>query len=501
MHLWVFFSEAVPAEKARKFGNSLITKGAESVSLKSFQYYDRMLPMQDSLPEGGLGNLIALPWQGRAMKNGNSLFVDEQWRPLPNQIETLQSTRKLSLQQIEAYTNEWCPSGDSYLDLNANIDEKPQDLFSNKSFDSIDVSGKVQIVINDGLYIEKHFLKPRIQNAIRRLAAYHNPKFYKTLGQGFSTVGIPRIMYCGYDDGDFIVLPRGCEDSLLTALNEAGIDYSLLDKRQNGRYLNVSFKGKLYPEQSIAAEALLSYDNGILNAATSFGKTVVGAYLIGERKVNTLVLVHTVEIMSRWVEDLSKFLNIDEELPAYTTPTGRIKHRKSLVGTFSSQKNAITGIVDVAMISSLGKDGDINPIVKEYGMVIMDECHHAAAYSSESVLRALTARYVYGLTATMKRDDGQERKIFMQLGSVRHKYTALERAEKQGIGHYVYPRFTRLVNVSEDLSISEAFSLVAESEMRNAQIVNDTIECIKQGRTPIVMTKRKEHSAKLFGML
>lgn len=500
-HLWIFFSDAVPAAKARKFGNALITKGAESVSLKSFQYYDRMLPMQDTLPDGGLGNLIALPWQGRAMKNGNSLFVDEQWRPLPNQIEALKNIRKLSLRQIEAYTDEWCPDGDSYVGLNMNDEDNPDDLFTKKRFDSSDAYGTVQIVVNDRLYIEKRFLKPRIQNSIRRLAAYHNPEFYKTLGQGFSTAGIPRIVYCGYDDDDYIVLPRGCKDSLLDALNGAGVEYSLVDRRQNGKCLKVSFNGKLYPEQSVAAEALLSYDTGILNAATSFGKTVVGAYLIGERKVNTLVLVHTVEIMSRWVEDLTRFLNIDEDLPTYTTPTGRIRHRKSLIGTFSSQKNARTGIVDVAMISSLGKDGNINPIVKEYGMVIMDECHHAAAYSSESVLRALTARSVYGLTATIKRDDGQERKVFMQLGPVRHKYTALERAEKQGIGHYVYPRFTRVVDSSDKLSIGEAFRLVAESEMRNGQIVNDTIACIKQGRTPIVMTKRKEHAAKLFEML
>lgn len=500
-HLWVFFSEAVPAEKARKFGNALITKGAESVSMKSFQYYDRMLPMQDSLPDGGLGNLIALPWQGRAMRNGNSVFVDEQWRPLPNQMEALKSTRRLSLQQIEEYTNVWCPNGDSYVDLSTKDEDRPKDLFTKQSFDSSDATGKVNIILGDGLYIDKRFLKPRIQNAIRRLAAYSNPEFYKTLGQGFSTIGIPRIVYCGYDDGDFIVLPRGCGESLFAVLNGSGIDYSLADKRQNGRHLNVSFKGNLYPEQLTAAEALLSYDNGILNAATSFGKTVVGAYLIGERKVNTLILVHTIEIMNRWVEELNQFLIIDEETPTYITPTGRIKHRKSLIGTFSSQKNALTGIVDVAMISSLGKDEDINPIVKEYGMVIMDECHHAAAYGCESVLRAVSARCVYGMTATMKRDDGQERKIFMQLGPVRHKYTALERAEKQGIGHYVYPRFTRVVNVSERLAIGEAFSLVTDSEMRNLQIVNDTIECIKQGRTPIVMTKRKDHAAKLYGML
>ena len=80
-HVWIFFSEAIQAAKVRKFGEALLAKGAESVSLKSFRYYDRMMPMQDSLPEGKLGNLIALPLQGRALCKGNSAFVNEYWRP------------------------------------------------------------------------------------------------------------------------------------------------------------------------------------------------------------------------------------------------------------------------------------------------------------------------------------------------------------------------------------------------------------------------------------
>lgn len=161
-------------------------------------------------------------------------------------------------------------------------------------------------------------------------------------------------------------------------------------------------------EQMEAVERLSACDNGVLHAATSFGKTVVGAYLIAERRVNTLVLVHNVEIMSNWLKDLGRFLRIDEELPEYSTPTGRIKHRESCIGMFNSQKNNLTGIVDIAMITSLGKDDNVNPIVRNYGMVIMDECHHAAAYSCESVLRALTARFVYGFTANTKRGDGQD---------------------------------------------------------------------------------------------
>ena len=502
-HVWIFFSEPVPAVRARMFGNALVTKGAELVSMKDFLYYDRMLPMQDYLPENGLGNLIALPWQGQAMKRGNSLFVDEHWQPLKDQYKALTQVHKLSLQKVEDYIKEWCPDNNPYGQLQEDGEEpKERELFSDRRiFHYSDASDKVRIILENGLYISKKGLQPRFQNALRRLAAYSNPEFYKNLKQGVSTKDMPRIVYCGYDDGDYIVLPRGIQTALTDALTDAGIQYELTDRRQPGRNVNVRFIGELYPEQADAVEKLSVYDNGVLHAATSFGKTVVGAYLIAQRKVNTLVLVHNVEIMSGWVKALEQFLQIDEPVPTYTTPSGRIKHRASCIGTFNSQKNALSGIIDVAMITSLGRDDAVNPIVRNYGMVIMDECHHAAAYTCESVLRALTAKCVYGFTANTKRGDGQDKKIFMQLGPVRHRYTALERAEKQGIGHYVYPRFTRVVDVSEKLSISDAFSLVAGSETRNLQIVSDTIECVKMGRTPIVMTKRKEHAARLYEML
>lgn len=502
-HVWIFFSEAVSAKKARRFGNALVSKGSESVSMKSFRYYDRLMPMQDSLPDGGLGNLIALPLQGQAVKNGNSVFVDEGWIPYRNQLKKLSSVRKLSESDIDGFLNDWKVDEDDLLrECGPKLEESLFYSSRESGINSTDAECGVEVVLKDGIYVSKDGLSPRLQNAIRRMAAYKNPEFYKKLGLGFSTLNIPRIVYCGYDTDRHIALPRGCDIGLKELLFNAGIDCRVKDERQSGRPLNVTFNGKLYPEQSKAVKSLLEYDNGILNAATSFGKTVVGAYIVAQRKVSTLILVHNVEIMNRWVEDLTKFLSVDEPYPSYTTPTGRIKYRTSLIGTFSSQKNSRTGIIDVAMVTSLGKPDEINPLVNEYGMVIMDECHHAAAFSSESVLRSVRARYVYGMTATLKRDDGQDRRILMHIGPVRYRYTAKERAEKQGIGHYVYPRFTRLIDVSADkLTITKALELVATSPLRNSQIVADAVDCINKGRTPIIMTKRKDHASDLYEAL
>ncbi len=513
-HVWIFFSDPIQASKARKFGESLLRKGAESVSLKNFTYYDRMMPMQDFLPEGKLGNLIALPLQGRALRNGNSAFVDESWNTYKDQWKRLRETRRLSEKEVDDLIKLWCPDDDAMSIFQNDVVEDTAAghtslLFgqtpasTNRDFHAEDADGSVKIILSDGIYVNKKGLKDRMQNAIRRIAAYSNPQFFQTLKLGFSTKDTPRIVYNGYDEGDYIVIPRGCYDELISQLSVEGVRYDVVDKRQKGRKIDIHFNGDLYSEQQIAAEKMLYNDIGVLAAATAFGKTVLGAYLIAEKKVNALVLVHNVEIMNNWIKDLSSFLTINEELPTYTTPKGRVKKRSSLIGTFSSQKDSTTGIIDIAMITSLGREDNINELVRNYGMVIVDECHHAAAVTHENVLRAVTARYVYGMSATINRGDKQDKKMFMQLGPIRHRYTAKERAQKQGIGHYIYPRFTRLVdlNQSEDKNPSDYYRLIMQSELRNMQIVSDVIDCVKRGRTPVVMTKYKEHAQKLYDML
>ena len=513
-HVWIFFSDPIQASKARKFGESLLRKGAESVSLKNFTYYDRMMPMQDFLPEGKLGNLIAFPLQGRALRNGNSAFVDESWNTYKDQWKRLRETRRLSEKEVDDLIKLWCPDDDAMSIFQNDVVEDTAAghtslLFgqtpasTNRDFHAEDADGSVKIILSDGIYVNKKGLKDRMQNAIRRIAAYSNPQFFQTLKLGFSTKDTPRIVYNGYDEGDYIVIPRGCYDELISQLSVAGVRYDVVDKRQKGRKIDIHFNGDLYSEQQIAAEKMLYNDIGVLAAATAFGKTVLGAYLIAEKKVNALVLVHNVEIMNNWIKDLSSFLTINEELPTYTTPKGRVKKRSSLIGTFSSQKDSTTGIIDIAMITSLGREDNINELVRNYGMVIVDECHHAAAVTHENVLRAVTARYVYGMSATINRGDKQDKKMFMQLGPIRHRYTAKERAQKQGIGHYIYPRFTRLVdlNQSEDKNPADYYRLIMQSELRNMQIVSDVIDCVKRGRTPVVMTKYKEHAQKLYDML
>lgn len=510
-HVWMFFEEAIPVPMARKFGMALLTKGAESVNQTNFHSYDRMLPAQDKMPVGGLGNLIALPLQGQALRNGNSAFIDETWNVISDQWERMRAVKKNSPKFVEEKIKEWVSegvlgvlasdmSGESLDDIREEAD-KPWEKKAKQQISMEDIDGVVKIVIANQIFIEKQNIKARTLNRLRRLAAFSNPEFYKNRAMGFSTNGIPHIIQCGSDTADYVCLPRGCEDKLLELLKQSGVPYHLDEIKQSGRSIHVEFAGKLYPEQERAAARMLEQDYGILGAATGFGKTVIGAFLIAECKVNALVLVHNREIMKNWLSDFETFLKIDEPLPAYDTKKGKRK-RKNIVGTLYAGHDSLGGILDVAMIISFGKQDCIDERIKDYGLVIVDECHHAGAQTHEAVIKEITAKRVYGFTATPKREDGKEQKVYMQFGPVRYRLTAKDRAKMQEFEHYVYPRFTRLVNSSgQAWDINEAYKELILNTRRNKQITDDVLECVRNGRTPVILTKFTEHAKILKEML
>ena len=501
-HVWLFFDKPVNIKKARQFGVALLDKGAESVDQSSFDTYDRMIPAQDKLPDGGLGNLVALPLQGRAVKAGNSVFVDHNWTPYYDQWQILRNTGKISESFIDDKLTSWknyrLGKAEESEVKKKSSDEMPWD---NSWIENGDFEGEIQIILADKVYIDKTGMNRSLRNKIRRLAAYGNPEYFKKQAMGLSTFSIPRIIYSGDDIGDYIAIPRGCLQTLCEKLDSAGIAYIVEDKRNNGRTINVSFTGLLSEKQKEAAECMLEHDIGILSAATGFGKTVVGTYLIAQRKVNTLILVHTNEIMQGWVDCLQRFLDIDEAFPQYITEKGRIKYRKSLIGRLNGSHNSLTGIIDVVMVASAGNGDTIKPFIRDYGMVIMDECHHGAAESIESTLSQINAHYVYGMTATVKREDKKDKTVLMQFGPVRYSFSAKDNAVIQGIRHLLEPRFTPLVSDKEDLSSNEAYKMLVNSDLRNNIIACDVEECVRHSHTPLVLSKRKVQLDILYDLL
>ncbi len=493
-HVWLYFKEMIPAKLARRFGFALLEKGAELVDLKSFRYYDRMIPAQDILPEGGLGNVIALPLQGLALKQGNSAFVDENWNAYEDQLNALAKIKRLTKQELEDYLAKW------YQKKMDSTDEDDTPWDKNDSFSAKDTKRIVQIVLSDQIYIDASDMNNTLKRQIRRLATFSNKTYFQNQAMDMPNYNESRFIYLGHDEGKYIVLPRGLFDEIKSRFENAGIKYDITDKRGCGRSINVSFYGQLHDSQTDAIEGLLKYETGILHAATAFGKTVVCCKMIAERKVNTLILVDKAELMDQWIKRLDEFLDIDEELPEYKTKSGRTKKRKMLVGSLQGARDTLTGIVDVAMIRSIKKKEGFHPLLSEYGMVIMDECHHGASDSAIEVLQTVRAKYVYGVTATPKRGDGKEKINEFLLGPVRYRFTSKDRAKEQNIAHYVYPRFTRTITPFHQTKMpygNDAMELIRNNETRDEQIVRDVIACLEAGRTPVVLTRYVDHAKKL----
>ena len=494
-HLWIFFKEMIPARLARKFGFALLEKGAESVNLKSFKYYDRMIPTQDALPEGGLGNVIALPLQGMALKSGNSAFVDENWNAYEDQLKVLAGTRRLTRQEIEDYLSLWYSTGFTSED---NGTDAPWD--KNSKIEAGSVKGVVRIVLADRIYIDSSGMSNKTKRQLRRMATFSNKQYFQNQAMDMPNYDESRFIYLGSDEGKYIVLPRGLREDILKKFDNAGIRYKIEDKRTQGRELNISFKGELRESQIPAAETMLENETGILHAATAFGKTVVCCDMIARRGISTLILVDRADLMNQWIKRLDEFLDIDEELPEYQTKTGRTRKRKSLIGNLQGVHDTLTGIVDVAMIRSLKKKDGFHPMLKEYAQVYFDECHHAASESAIEVLQEINAKYVYGVTATPKRGDGKEKINEFLLGPIRYRFTAKDRAEEQNIDHLVYPRFTRTVkphHLSKTPYGNDAYELIRNNDVRDEQIIRDVADCVQAGRTPVVLTKYVDHANKL----
>jgi superfamily II DNA or RNA helicase len=349
------------------------------------------------------------------------------------------------------------------------------------------------------IYVEKAGLSESVLNKIKRLAAFKNPEYYKAQKMRLPVYNKPRIISTHEETEDYIAIPRGCLDKLIQMLNGFNISYKFIDKRYEGKSINVKFNGELRNEQIAAFETLASNDIGVLSATTAFGKTVIGAKLIAEKKVSTLVLVHTAALLNQWKSSLSKFLILNNELMTLPKKRGR-KKEQTQIGQLGATKNTLNGFVDIAIIQSLFNGDEVKELVKDYGMVIVDECHHVPAFSFESVMKAVCAKYVYGLTATPVRQDGHQNIIFMQCGDIRYKVDAKEQAERQGFTHTVIPRFTNFhmpIDTSENVSIQTNFEKLCESNVRNNLIVEDTVKLANDGRNVIILTERRSHAQAL----
>jgi len=503
-HVWFFFEEQIPASLARKFGSALLTCAMNRRHELTFKSYDRFFPNQDTLPKGGLGNLIALPLQKAAREQGNSIFLDEKFRPYEDQWGFLAGVGRLSAEAIGGLIPQLSPGSEmGALRKDDEEAEKPWETVR-MTWSGSDFPQEVRLVKANMLYIEKAGISQRGLNAIKRLAAFGNPEFYKAQALRLPTYDKPRIISCSEETPTYLCLPRGCETDVIDLLDEAGVKAEWLDHTCPGRTINVAFNGSMREEQIPAAEELLKHDTGVLSATMAFGKTVIAAKLIAERKTNTLILTHRRQLLSQWTARLTEFLEIDETLPVLEKKRGR-KKKQSLIGQIGAGKFCPSGIIDIAIMQSVSRGNDVKEWVKHYGMVIVDECHHVPAFSFEQILKGVHAKTVYGLTATPTRQDGHHPIIFMHCGPIRYRVDARKQAEKRPFDHYVIPRLTgfRAPPGAEgnDPSIQQLYAAIAVNEPRNERIAEDVLRCFQNGGNALILTERTAHVALLAAKL
>lgn len=498
-HAWFFFADKISAVAARKFGSALLTSAMARRHQIRFNSYDQLFPNQDTMPKGGFGNLIALPLQKQARQSNNSVFIDENFQLYDDQWSFLNSICTLSESEIHAFTQE-LSKGSELGELRQEENEESTPWIREKKGRTVkkkDFPRLVHITRADMLYICKKGISENALNVLKRLAAFRNPAFYKSQTLRLPTWNKPRIISLSDESPEYLHLPRGCEADLVQLFNTLKIDIEWLDERFHGIPIEVEFNGQLRNEQEKAIESLVKYDNGVLSATTAFGKTVIAAKMIAEKKVNTLILVHTLQLLEQWKKRLTQFLMIGQALPDDRDNKKGMEKRKNDIGQIGGGKNSLTGKIDIAVMQSLVKGDEVKESVRNYGMVIVDECHHVPAFSFEQILRNVAAKYVYGLTATPARQDGHHPIIFMQCGPIRYKVDPREQAKNMPFDHYVIPRFTpfrKPVNKDEkDWTIGEIYTEIGTNPMRNQLIIDDVLKRAKDGRNSLVLTQRTAH--------
>lgn len=490
-HVWIFFEAPLPASKARRLGNAILTEAMTRNGQMSFNSYDRFFPNQDYLPEGGFGNLVALPLQGQARRRENSVFVDNDFLVYKDQWAFLYNLKKIQESTIDQLLR--LHYQEELGKLSMSSESKPWVTPLPQNITQEDFHAKVEIIKANKLYIPLKAVSAKVLNHLKRIAAFKNPEFYSKQALRLSTYAIPRIISCFDITNEYLAMPRGCEDATRSFLNDNAVTYTITDKTNHGNKISVSFQGEEREEQLEAINALLPYTNGILHATTAFGKTVTAAAIIARKKVNTLILVHSKALLKQWHDRLTEFLNIDYPKHEEKNKRGRRKVFSPL-GCFDSSGNTLHGIIDIALIQSCLDEDGVKPFVQDYGMVIVDECHHVSSITFEQVLMSIKAHTIYGLTATPIRKDGHQPIIFMQCGPIRFSTDVKSQIAKQSFDRFLIPRFTSYNSILEDrLSIATLYKYLSEDEIRNNLIVEDICKAVNTGRTPIILTNRTAH--------
>jgi superfamily II DNA or RNA helicase len=473
--VWTFFAEPVAAGLARRLGESLLTRAMRESGRPALDAYDRICPAQGTTPRSGHGCLVALPLPASLVDPATGRPASDPWALLAGQ-------RRMSAAAVRDAVAAAERSGavlavrESLTGTDAG--EDPWTLPPSGPRAEPPVAGplpeRVTLTLGSLAAVDGAGLPPALTARLGHLAAFANPEFRRREAMRLSVHATPRVIQRAEHSRGRIALPRGLAAEAQALLAAHGIAVDVEDARTAGRPVDVAFRGELTPAQRRAAEAVLAHDDGVLCAPTAFGKTVVAAWVIAARRVSTLVIVHRQVLLDQWRAQLAAFLG----LPPRAIGQLGAGHRHRL------------GEVDIALFQSL-HPADL----AGYGLVIVDECHHVPAASFEAVMRAISARYILGLTATPVRRDGLHPLIVMRCGPIRFESDL--RGAPRPFAQVVVPRRTVFRLPGEPAGIQEVYAALAADAGRNAAIVADAADLVAEGRTPLLVTERTDHVATL----
>ena len=483
-HAWIFFQKPVQARLARQLGTIILTRAVTERCNIALESYDRFFPNQDTIPKGGFGNLVDLPLQRWPRNNGNTVFVDDDFSPYPDQWSYLAGIHLLSKEEVSEIIDRYVLKPSIPDDANeAEVEHAATLLQDHTSRLENIYQGRVTVEFSQHLAIHLADLPSKLVAALKRLATFANPKFFEAQRLRFSTWNIPRYICCVELDGDKLILPRGLYDECLDLLGRAGAKVILVDKRHQYSNISVSFNGELLPDQIEAFQTLCNTSSGVFVAPPGSGKTGIACSLIAERKLPTLILVHRKQFVEQWKTRLSEFLGLD----------------KTAIGVFGVQEKKRTGIIDIGMLQTISKMKNENSVIDTYGLVIIDECHHVPAVSFESVLKSISARHYIGLTATPYRKDGHQAIIHMQCGPIVTTMTEMQ-AQADLVKKAVIREttFCLPINAPPQPAIHQIWEWLVQDQDRLRLVAMDVIEALKQKSFPLILSDRKDHLESLY---
>lgn len=477
-HLWIFFETPIKSHKARSLGDFLLKEAMRNNKNLSFHSFDRMFPSQDFHTGKGYGNCIALPYQFDAFQNKNSIFINELQMPITKPFHYLMSIKKLEENQVDRILHTQESQSPDFFDT----DDLQLHLLDQ-------IQQKLLIKENSLLHISKKGLRANTLFTIRQISSMWNPDYFKNLNLHLSVYNVPRVL-CEFieENEKEICIPRGLKPKLLQYIDENMVEVD--DQTCLGNHIEISFKGALKTNQQVVADTLLQHEVAILEAAPGFGKTIIALYIMSTLKKNTLIIVNSKALLIQWLDKINEFINY---------PISK-KKRASYIGEYHGNKKKLKGHIDVALIQSLTNIEDYQ-LLQQYGLILIDECHHASSKTYRNVLRNLNAKYIYSFSATPERRDEMDKVIYMYLGDIVYKVDKKELIQNRDYEQILIPRATTFKIVAESKNFTEIIKELYQNEKRNYLIIQDVFEEIKNKQNIIVLTDRKEHIQILYNQL